>query len=65
VSTILKDKNGNTVFEATSPGKVLGSKAVYKKTINSRGNTIDYLLFFYCILELFRQCGICFFSIVF
>ncbi|CAB5498724.1 hypothetical protein AZO1586I_379, partial [Bathymodiolus thermophilus thioautotrophic gill symbiont] len=39
---IYKDKNGNTVFEATSPGKVLGSKAVYKKTINSRGNTIDY-----------------------
>jgi len=24
-----------------------------------------YLLFFYCMLELFRQCSICCFSIVF
>ena len=39
---IKKDDSGNIIFEAVSPGKVPGSKAIYIKTINRFGRTIDY-----------------------
>jgi hypothetical protein len=39
---IYKTNNGELVFEATSLGKVPGSKAVYRKTVDSQGNTISY-----------------------
>ena len=36
------DSNGNIILEATSEGKVPGSKAVYKKTIGKDGKTVGY-----------------------
>ena len=34
-------KNGNYLFEATSPGKVPGSSALYQKWVNPQGQTIN------------------------
>ena len=34
--------NDGIAVQATSPGKVAGSKAVYEKQINERGKTIQY-----------------------
>lgn len=34
---------GNIKFTTISPGKVPGSKAVYEKTVNSKGRTIMYI----------------------
>jgi len=36
-------KNGNYLFEATSPGRVPGSKAVYQKWVNPQGTTFKML----------------------
>ncbi|HUH41917.1 MAG TPA: hypothetical protein VLZ29_02250, partial [Sulfurimonas sp.] len=39
---IIANKDNTITFEATSLGKVEGSKAVYKKTIDNDGKTISY-----------------------
>jgi len=39
-ATATRLKNGNYLFEATSPGKVPGSKALYQKWVNPKGETI-------------------------
>lgn len=36
-------RNGNIQFQATSQGKVEGSKAIYEKTVDTNGETIQYL----------------------
>lgn len=40
---INKLRNGNIRFQATSQGKVEGSKAIYEKTVDTNGETIQYL----------------------
>ncbi|WP_026995301.1 RHS repeat domain-containing protein [Flectobacillus major] len=35
--------DGSFIFEATSPGKVPGSKAIYQKWVNSEGETVKML----------------------
>jgi len=35
-------QNGDKIFRAEVQGKVPGSKAMYEKTINSKGETIKY-----------------------
>lgn len=42
-ATFKQLKDGNYLFEATSPGRVPGSKAVYQKWVNSQGETIQML----------------------
>jgi hypothetical protein len=36
-------KDGNYLFEATSPGNVPGSKAVYQKWVNPQGETFKMI----------------------
>src|SRR5690606_21882286 len=38
-ATFKQLKDGNYLFEATSPGKVRGPKAVYQKRVNPKGET--------------------------
>ena len=42
-ATFKQLKDGNYLFEATSPGKVPGSKAVYQKWVNPQGETFKML----------------------
>ncbi|MFA5541084.1 MAG: hypothetical protein WC984_05380 [Bacteroidales bacterium] len=35
--------NGNYLFQATSPGKVPGSRALYQKWVNPNGETIKMI----------------------
>ncbi len=39
--TVTKNANGTYTFNSTVPGKVPGSKAVYSKTVDSKGTTIS------------------------
>ncbi|MCI5060219.1 MAG: peptidoglycan-binding protein [Alphaproteobacteria bacterium] len=40
---VVQSKRGNITFKATSPGKIFGSRAVYEKTVDAKGNTIKYI----------------------
>ncbi len=42
-ATFKQLKDGNYLFEATSPGRVLGSKAVYRKWVDQQGETLKML----------------------